>query len=69
MRKSFLARLIGFVLVGLGRTRYSSLISRLWWVLPVLKITQWLIGRRRQPVRTIHLRRGQEIVVSLKDKQ
>jgi hypothetical protein len=59
-------RALGLTIFLLTRTRVSMLVGRVWWLLPLVKIAQWALARRRVPVRTVRLRPGDDIHVSLR---
>ena len=66
MRRSPLARFVGLMLFVLTRPRFAGVARRIWWVIPLVKVLQFVSGRRRTPVHTVRVKPGDEIRVSLK---
>ena len=69
VRRSPIARVVGFLLFMITRPRLASLSRRVWWLVPVVKIVQLVMNRRRTPVHTLRMGPGDEIHVSLKKER
>lgn len=63
MRPSLVVRTLGLVIAVAGRSRWATALGRVWWLIPVLKVAQWWLSRRRTPVQRIRMAEGESLTV------